>query len=229
MGADDSREIGSNTETAAGARTEPGAENTQPAANSGAGTRAGATTPAPAKRSHKKKPVVQPDLVAQQPEIVNVNLPDLSDQPAAPKRSHKKKPPVPVDLSQLESNIEMVGEAAFGMIGLATNAPHIWAVAPEEMQRISRPAARIIDRAGQLETTNKYADYVMILGAAALIVIPRLIAMKMEKQAQQPKIPMEVKTDGTAPNRSNRDIDGSAANPIPGNRQNPLDALYEIN
>ncbi|MCK9327711.1 MAG: hypothetical protein M0P69_19610, partial [Bacteroidales bacterium] len=209
MGTTDTKPI-ENTADSAAAGQHPSANNSSPAADSGAGTRAGAgagpgADPKP-KRSHKKKPVVAADLVAKQPEIVNVNIPEPAPAAAAPKRSHKKKAPVPPDLGQLENNIEYVTAAGFGMIGLATKQPEIWEVRPDELQQISRPAARIVERAGQLETTNKYADYALLLGALAMVVLPRILITKAMK-------PQEGRHHAGTNDRSNPDPNREAARP----------------
>jgi hypothetical protein len=194
---------------------------TDPGAGAGAGAGAG-TQPKP-KRT-RKKPVVGADLVAQQPEIVTVNIPESA--PEAPKRSHKKKPAAAPDLSQLENNIEFVAAAGFGMVGLATKQPDIWAIRPDELTQISKPAARLVERAGQLETTNKYADYALLLGALAMVVIPRLILTKTMSAPPQREV---IKADAGANERSIRDTNGQAARPISNDSQNPFNALYEVN
>lgn len=227
MGTTDTNSIENTADSAAGLQ-QPSANNTSPAAGSGPGTGTGAgpgtgVDPKP-KRSHKKKPVVAADLVAQQPEIVNVNIPEPAPAAAAPKRSHKKKPApaAPPDLGQLENNIAYVTAASFGMIGLATKQPEIWEVRPDELQQISKPAARIVERAGQLETTNKYADYALLLGALAMVVLPRILITKAMK-------PQEVRHHAGTNDRSNTDPNREAARPVPAPSQSPITDLYEIN
>lgn len=219
-------ETGPDIKTAGTAGNEPSTKDTQPPANSGTGTGTGTGTPAPAKRSHKKKIVTGADLVGVAPEIVTVEIPEPSPGEAAPKRSHKKKPPTAPDLSQLEANIQMVSGAAFGMIGLVTNEPAIWQPQPGELENLSKPAARLVDRAGQLETTNKYADYFLLLGAAALMVIPRLIMMKQASANKRGAIPAEVINNGTTTNRSSGGADKQAAPGLSPDSQSPFDALY---
>ncbi len=204
--------------------TSPTTDNSGPGAGTGTGTGTGTAKP---KRT-RKKPVVAADLVAQQPEIVTVNIPDPGAEPAAPKRSHKKKPAAAPDLSQLENNIEFVAAAGFGMVGLATKQPDVWAIRPDELAQISKPAARLVERAGQLETTNKYADYALLLGALALVVLPRIIMSKTIKEQQQPQREV-LKADAGPNDRSNRDTAGQAARPISNDIQNPFNALYEVN
>jgi len=224
MGKDDNQPI----DPAAAKGTEPtSAKNTSPAADSGpgTGTGTGAAAAAATRTRTRKKPVVAADLVAQQPEIVSVTIPEPAPEPA-PKRSHKKKTPAAPDLSQLENNIEYVAAAGFGMVGLATKQPDIWAIRPDELSQISKPAARIIERAGQLETTNKYADYALLLGSLALIVLPRLILTKTMSAPPQREV---IKADAGANERSIRDTNGQAARPISNDSQNPFNALYEVN
>lgn len=199
------------------------AKDTSAAADSGAGAGAGAGTQPKPKRT-RKKPVVAADLVAQQPEIVTVNIPDPAPE-TAPKRSHKKKPTAAPDLTQLENNIEFVAAAGFGMVGLATKQPDIWAIRPEELTQISKPAARIVERAGQLETTNKYADYALLLGALALVVLPRLILTKTMSAPPQREVQ---NTNVGAIDRSIRDTNRQAARPISDDSQNPFNALYAV-
>jgi len=222
MGKDDNQPI----DPAAAKGTEPtSAKNTSPAADSGpgTGTGTGAAAAAATRTRTRKKPVVAADLVAQQPEIVSVTIPEPAPEPA-PKRSHKKKTPAAPDLSQLENNIEYVAAAGFGMVGLATKQPDIWAIRPDELSQISKPAARIIERAGQLETTNKYADYALLLGSLALIVLPRLILTKTLTAPQREVVSRVGEND----NR-NRNSDRETTGPVSNDSQNPLNALYEIN
>ena len=220
MGKDDNQPI----DPAAAKGTEPtSAKNTSPAADSGPGTGTGTGAAAATRTRTRKKPVVAADLVAQQPEIVSVTIPEPAPEPA-PKRSHKKKTPAAPDLSQLENNIEYVAAAGFGMVGLATKQPDIWAIRPDELSQISKPAARIIERAGQLETTNKYADYALLLGSLALIVLPRLILTKTLTAPQREVVSRVGEND----NR-NRNSDRETTGPVSNDSQNPLNALYEIN
>ncbi len=201
-------------------------DNPGTAASSGAGAGPGTAGAGaePKPKRIRKKPVVAADLVAQQPEIVTVNIPEPAPEPA-PKRSHKKKPAAAPDLSQLENNIEYVTAAGFGMVGLATKQPDIWAIRPDELQQISQPAARIVERAGQLETTNKYADYALLLGALALVVLPRLILTKTLAAPKKEMIPANA-----GPNDSrDRNPDRQTAGSIPDDGQNPLNAFYEVN
>lgn len=220
--------IFTDTETA-GPGQSTSAKNTSPAADSGPGTGTGTGAAAATRTRTKKKPVVAADLVAQQPEIVSITIPEPAPEPAAaPKRSHKRKTPAAPDLSQLENNIEFVAAAGFGMVGLATKQPDVWAIRPDELAQISKPAARLVERAGQLETTNKYADYALLLGALALVVLPRIIMSKTIKAQQQPQREV-LKADAGPNDRSNRDTAGQAARPISNDSQNPFNALYEVN
>lgn len=225
MGETDTRDI-ENTSTAVPGG-DPSTIDSSAAASSGAGTGPGAgigtgteSKPKP-KRSHKKKTVVAADLVAQQPEIVSINIPEHKPE-TKPKRSHKKKSQAPADLSQLENNIEYVAAAGFGMVGLATKQPNIWEVRPDELQQISRPAARLVERAGQLETSNKYADYALLLGALAMIVLPRILITK----AMQPR---EERLNAGTHDRSNTDPNRETTTTVPNNSPNAITDLYEIN
>jgi hypothetical protein len=151
-----------------------------------------------------------------------------SEAPAAPKRSHKKKvAPEPKDLNVLEQNITTVGNAAFGMVGLATGSPHIWTLYPGEMEGVAAPAARIIDRAGATESTNKYTDYIMLFGAVALIVLPRI--MEMRKMKPLPVI----KEEANVPTRETKGSNGQVVQPDPGtissDRPNLPEYLYDNN
>lgn len=222
MGKDDNQPI----DPAAAKGTEPtSAKNTSPAADSGPGTGTGTGAAAATRTRTRKKPVVAADLVAQQPEIVSISIPEPAPEPAAPKRSHKRKTPAAPDLTQLENNITYVAAAGFGMVGLATKQPDIWAVRPEELDQISKPAARLVERAGQLETSNKYADYALLLGALALVVLPRLILTKTLAAPKQEVIPKNVGANDGGP----RNPDREAARTVPDGSQNPINALYEIN
>lgn len=221
------KEIDSTIDPAAkGPEPATSAKNTSPAADSGPGTGTGTGATAATRARTRKKPVVAADLVAQQPEIVSITIPEPAPEPAAaPKRSHKRKTPAAPDLSQLENNITYVAAAGFSMVGLATKQPDIWAVRPEELDQISKPAARLVERAGQLETSNKYADYALLLGALALVVLPRLILTKTLAAPKQEVIPQNVRTNDSGP----RNPDREATAPISNDSQNPINALYEIN
>lgn len=222
MGKDDNQPI---DPAAKGPEPATSAKNTSPAADSGPGTGTGTGAAAATRTRTRKKPVVAADLVAQQPEIVSITIPEPAPEPAAPKRSHKKKPAAAPDLTQLENNITYVAAAGFGMVGLATKQPDIWAVRPEELDQISKPAARLVERAGQLETSNKYADYALLLGALALVVLPRLIMTKTLAAPKQEVIPKNVGANDSGPRNPNRE----AAQSVPDGSQNPINALYEIN
>ncbi|MCK9327032.1 MAG: hypothetical protein M0P69_16185 [Bacteroidales bacterium] len=226
MGATDNKPI--DTTAAAAENGKPSPKDTGTAANSGAGAGAGAGTRT---RTRKAKPVVAADLVAQQPEIVSVTIPEPA-QPAAPKRSHKKKPApaAPPDLTQLENNIEYVTAAGFGMVGLATKNPDVWMIRADELEQISKPAARLVERAGQLETTNKYADYALLLGALALVVLPRILLTKtMNAQQRQPQQSKREVTNAGQNDGSDRNTERKAADPVSNDGADPIAALYEIN
>lgn len=222
MGTDDHKPIDTETSREPAAGTSPNHTGTTTDSGPGAGAGTG-TGPESKPKRIRKKPVVAADLVAQQPEIVSVTIPEPAPEPA-PKRSHKKKTPAAPDLSQLENNIEYVAAAGFGMVGLATKQPDIWAIRPDELTQISKPAARIVERAGQLETTNKYADYALLLGALALVVMPRLILTKTLTAPQREVVSRVGEND----NR-NRNSDRETTGPVSNDSQNPLNALYEIN
>ncbi|MCK9327653.1 MAG: hypothetical protein M0P69_19315, partial [Bacteroidales bacterium] len=65
-------------------------------------------------------------------------------------------------------------------------------------------------------------DYALLLGALAMVVLPRILITK----AMQPR---EVQENARSYDRSNTDIDREAARPVPAPSPNPITDLYEIN
>lgn len=178
-----------------GQANEPGTTNeTANRDNSSAATSTGTGTGSGPKRSRtrtNKKEIdpglsmVDPNMQGITPDPVQLIIPGEIPEPAPPKKKKKVTPKKVENLGELETNLEMIGAAAFGMVGLVTNDPEVWEVTDGELNSIAKPAARLIEKAGQSETTNKYSDYIMLLGALTLIVLPRIIATKAMKEAMK--------------------------------------------
>ena len=159
-------------------------DNSSAAASTGTGTGSGKRS-----RTRTSKKADDPGLSILDgmqgitPDPVQLIIPGEIPEPAPPKKKKKATPKKVENLGELETNLEMIGAAAFGMVGLVTNDPEVWEVTDGELNSIAKPAARLIEKAGQSETTNKYSDYIMLLGALTLIVLPRIIATKAMKEA----------------------------------------------
>jgi len=212
-------------------RKRASAANTSTTTDSGTGTGTGTGadiigTDKPTKRSHHKKEekLVGTDLVGQPANPVKVNVPGQPPAETPAPKPRTRKPTAKVnDLTQLEMNLEMVGAAAFGMVGFASGTPEVWDVTAPELKTISQPAARLIDRAGQSETTNKYTDWIMLMGALSLITIPRLMAMK----AMQPaKVKKEVPANAGKVQSINREIQFADSPGIPPLDEGGFGAIY---
>jgi hypothetical protein len=200
------------TDTATGT-----AKDTSAAASPGTGTGTGTRTRTRTRKT--KEETVPAGLVAVEPaQLIEIELPE---PPPEKKTSKKKKAPAVNEIDILTANVEMVGAAAFGLVGMVTQQPEIWEVSEPELKQIAAPAARIIERSGQLETTNKYSDYIMLFGAVALIIIPRIMAQKMINDQKK------VINDGRTRKTNDPAISEPGPATIPGVGENALAALYE--
>lgn len=196
-------------------------KDTSAAASTGTGAGTGAGTTNKRTRTTKAQKEVNSGLAALEPaQLIEIEIPE----PAPEKKttsSKKKKAAAPNDLEILTINIEMLGAAGFGLVGMLTQQPEIWEITEPELKQIAAPAARIIERTGQLETTNKYSDYIMLFGAVALIVIPRIMAQKALNDQRR------TVTDGRKSKTSSEPISEPGPATIPGIDNNAIAALYE--
>lgn len=102
--------------------------------------------------------------------------------PGTGKKAVEAKPAK--NLMELSDNIRILLVSGFAMLAVRTGP--VWEVTEAEADSIAKPLSKIMDKAGQTETVNKYSDYIMLLTALAVVILPRLLVTKQLKTMTKP-------------------------------------------
>jgi hypothetical protein len=105
---------------------------------------------------------------------VKINIPERKE-----KKSKIKKDEVKNDNENLTQTVNMMLMGIFGLV--AGRAGEHWNITLEEASGVSLPLSRILERLGFLETANQYGDYVALITAVGIIVIPRVLMTQNAK------------------------------------------------
>lgn len=119
------------------------------------------------------------------PRPVVLDIPAPAEPTEKKKRSSKKKEAGTTIAADpiLETNVTTLLKGSFDIMAVPLGAH--WSITPLEAATVAQPAARILTRLGASETTNKYADYFVLLGAIAAITIPRAMISSAMKKAKE--------------------------------------------
>jgi hypothetical protein len=124
-------------------------------------------------------------LKGPEPKKVEVNIPSAAENKEPPKKERKQrevKPKTAKDADPiLKAQVATLTGAIFFGVAKVTNTSE-WQLSPEEIVNIAEPASRILERLGAADVTGKYGDYIMLVTALGMAVIPRYILISQTKK-----------------------------------------------
>lgn len=123
-----------------------------------------------------------------EPKKVEVNIPSAAENKEPPKKERKQrevKPKTAKDADPiLKAQVATLTGAIFYGVAKVTNTSE-WQLSPEEVINIADPASRILERLGAADVTGKYGDYIMLVTALGMAVIPRYILIQQSKNKRK--------------------------------------------
>lgn len=155
------------------------------------GTQAGGTEGRKRKRKAEgKRGETIPELASvAEPDPVPVRVPGSDDvevpAPEKPKRKkggRKKKSAGSVDTTQVAALIQSFSKIA------ATRLGDHWVFSDEEALSIAEPLSRIMERHGVTEKLGEYADYIALLSAVTITVVPRMMVTREMAKREKPGV-----------------------------------------
>lgn len=130
------------------------------------------------------------------PGMVNVEVPTPGEpkqaKKAPPKKKYKPKPKPILHGDNLEQILRTVSD-------IVSNRPgyEIWKLDEKEITQLAEPLANVFARSSYLEKiTDEYGDYVALIIAVGMIVIPRLI-IQMKQNNEKRKEQRELEKNGS--------------------------------
>jgi len=138
--------------------------------------------------------------------------------PAKKKSSSSSKGSAAND-KELKDNINLLLVGGFSLAAARFGAH--WNISPDEANKITEPAVKIMDRLGASEFLGKYGDFLSLAVAAGIIVAPRVMITVAMEQAKGKEVLPNVGTSAAKPikkgkadpgNKSNAPGQGASAN-----------------
>ena len=136
----------------------------------------------------REKSVGLPVLAAE-PKTVEVKIPGAEEvdkptpAPSKKKKSSSSKPSGKADAAQTVENLKLVLEVVSNFLALKVDPE--WKLSHGEMDQICEPLSRILSRHNASAKFNEYGDWIALLGACALIILPKMIIVSQKKKARK--------------------------------------------
>lgn len=120
-----------------------------------------------------------------EPKNVSIDIPASAENKEPPKEKKTKASRKLASMKDadpiLKAQVATMTSAIFFGVSSVTREEH-WKLSEEEILNIADPAARILERLGAADVTGKYGDYIMLVTALGMAVIPRYILISQLKK-----------------------------------------------
>lgn len=173
------------------------------------------------RKAEGKRGETAPELASVgEPDPVPVRVPGSEDvevpAPEKPKRTKggRKKKSAGVDATQVASLIQTCSRI------VATRLGDHWVFSEEESMSIAEPLTRIMDRHDVAAKLGEYADYIALVSAVAMTVVPRVMVTREMAMREKPGVKGVVAHDQKPRNEGRTGTGGAAG--AAGAGTNPL-------
>lgn len=118
--------------------------------------------------------------------VVGVEIPgDPKEEKKKSKSSKSKKKPTKeqkkaAEVKELTENLSLLLKAGFDIVAMRLGP--VWQVTDDEVEKITSPLARILDRYGCLDTVSEYSDFIALGMGVTMTVVPRVLISREVKR-----------------------------------------------